>query len=164
VGEGAVVIEGEVGLLLRAKGLKIATAESCTGGLIAVRLTEVPGSSQYFEAGFVTYSNMAKNRFLGVPPAMLAEHGAVSEPVARRMAEGARKAALADVAIAVTGIAGPSGGSAEKPVGTVFIALATGEGTIVRRFLFSGERKKIREKTADEALGLLLAHLQGVVS
>jgi PncC family amidohydrolase len=155
------VIEREIGMLLRTKGLTITTAESCTGGLIAFRITEMPGASNYFEAGFVTYSNAAKEQFLGVPGEILREHGAVSEAVARRMAAGARKAAPADIGLAVTGIAGPSGGSDEKPVGTVFIALAAPDGTVVRHFVFSGGRQEIRQETAEEALRLVLAYLQG---
>lgn len=158
------MIEQEIGELLRTRGLTVATAESCTGGLIASRITGTPGASSYFETGFVTYSNDAKEKFLDVPPAILREHGAVSEPVARRMAEGARKRAASEIGIAVTGIAGPSGGSPDKPVGTVFIALAAGEGTIVRRFVFSGGRVEIREKAADEAFRMLLEYLRGVPS
>src|SRR3984957_20914030 len=108
----------------RAKGLKIATAESCTGGLIAGLLTEIPGSSDVVERGFVTYSNAAKEDLLDVPPDLIRQYGAVSEPVARAMAEGALKHSLAHLAVAVTGIAGPGGGTAEKPVGLVYIAAA----------------------------------------
>src|SRR5215470_6594765 len=109
---------------MRSANLKVATAESCTGGLVAGVLTEIAGSSDVLERGFVTYSNEAKMELLGVPEAMLAEHGAVSEPVARAMAEGALAHSHADIAVAVTGVAGPGGGSAAKPVGLVHIATA----------------------------------------
>ena len=108
----------------RAAGLTIATAKSCTGGLVAGLLTEIPGSSAVFERGFVVYSNEAKEELLGIPAETLARHGAVSEPTARAMAEGALKASRADIAVSVTGVAGPDGGTAEKPVGLVWFALA----------------------------------------
>jgi competence/damage-inducible protein CinA C-terminal domain len=108
----------------RRRGLRIATAESCTGGLVAATLTEIAGSSDVFDRGFVTYSNEAKTAMLGVPMTLIAAHGAVSEPVARAMAEGALVHSAADVAVSVTGVAGPGGGSAEKPVGLVHFALA----------------------------------------
>lgn len=110
--------------LLRSKTLKLATAESCTGGLIAAVLTDVPGSSDVFERGFVTYSNAAKSEAIGVDPAIVTKHGAVSEQTARAMADGALAHSAADIAVAVTGVAGPGGGSAEKPVGLVHIAAA----------------------------------------
>ncbi len=117
----------------RAAGLKVATAESCTGGLIAGLLTEIPGSSAVVERGFVVYSNDAKVELLGVPPETLAAHGAVSEATARAMAEGALKASRADVAVSVTGVAGPDGGSAEKPVGLVWFGCARRGGAAVTR-------------------------------
>lgn len=141
----------------RTRKLMLTTAESCTGGLIAGLLTEIPGSSDAFERGFVTYSNQAKEEMLGVPPALLAMHGAVSEQVARAMAEGALARSRADAAVAVTGIAGPGGGSADKPVGLVFIAVARTGGTpIVQQHLF-GEigRTQIRLATIHAALILL---------
>src|ERR1700759_2062720 len=121
----------------RAKGLKIATAESCTGGLIAGLFTEIPGSSDVLDRGFVTYSNQAKEEMLGVPAAMIRQHGAVSEQVARAMAEGAIRHSTAQLSVAVTGIAGPGGGTDEKPVGLVHIAAArAGEATLYRECRF----------------------------
>ncbi len=136
----------------------LATAESCTGGLIAAALTEFPGASGAVLAGFVTYSNSAKTTMIGVPESLIAQHGAVSAQVARAMAEGARRTATADVAIAVTGIAGPGGGSDEKPVGLVHIACATAEGTahVERRFGELG-RSGVRLAAVVAALELALA-------
>jgi nicotinamide-nucleotide amidase len=135
-----VPMEAVVGDLLRAKGWTVAVAESCTGGLVGHRLTEVSGSSRYFVGGWVTYANEAKTRWLGVAPEQLAAHGAVSEPVAAMMAEGARRAAGSDVALALTGIAGPEGGTSDKPVGTVVVGLAGARGTETARWRFSGTR------------------------
>ncbi len=141
---------------LQASGLTVATAESCTGGLIAATLTAIPGSSATVLAGYVTYSNVAKTRMVGVPSPMLAEHGAVSAPVARQMADGALAASGADIAVSCTGIAGPSGGSAAKPVGLVFIACARrGMETRVERHVFPGDRGAIRAATVDAALRLI---------
>jgi PncC family amidohydrolase len=153
--------EERLNLILSDKRLTIALAESCTGGLIMSRITDVAGSSDYFEAGFVTYSNKAKEEFLHVPAEVLEAKGAVSAETAEKMAEGARAAAHAHIAVSVTGIAGPGGGSPEKPVGTVYMALASKEGTIVRKHLFSGGRLEIKRQTADEALALLLDYLEG---
>ncbi|HET9148290.1 MAG TPA: CinA family protein [Acetobacteraceae bacterium] len=134
----------------------MATAESCTGGLIAAALTEIAGVSAIFHSGFVTYSNAAKTELLGVPEALLETHGAVSEPVARAMAEGALIRAEAHLAIAVTGIAGPGGGSAGKPVGTVWFGLARRGGeTIAVRHQFQGDRRAVRMAAAETALILL---------
>jgi nicotinamide-nucleotide amidase len=143
--------------MAREKGVHIATAESCTGGLIAALLTEIPGSSDVVERGFVTYSNQAKQGLLGVPPSLLAEHGAVSAPVARAMADGALKNSGAQLSVAVTGIAGPAGGGAEKPVGLVYIAAARLSGdTIVREHRFGDiGRHAVRMATVREALSLL---------
>lgn len=140
----------------RANGLKIATAESCTGGLIAGLLTEIAGSSDVFERGFVTYSNEAKQELLGVPHELLARYGAVSAEVARAMALGALKHAHADMAVAVTGIAGPTGGTTEKPVGLVYLAAARGERVIARECRF-GEigRREVRMASVEVALELL---------
>ena len=136
----------------RARGLKIATAESCTGGLIAATLTAIAGSSDVVERGFVTYSNEAKADLLGVPAELIAAHGAVSEPVARAMALGAVALSAADVALSVTGVAGPGGGSAEKPVGLVFIAAARRGGDVrVERCLFPGDRASVREASVAQA-------------
>ena len=140
----------------RAKNIRIVTAESCTGGLIAGLLTEIPGSSEVVERGFVTYSNEAKEESLGVPSALLRKYGAVSEAVARAMADGALRHARAQLAIAVTGIAGPGGGSAEKPVGLVYVALADGHNTSSYEYRFGDVgRSQVRLATVREALKLL---------
>ena len=143
---------------LESRGETLATAESCTGGLIAAALTAIAGSSAVVMAGFVTYSNAAKVAMVGVEEAALAAHGAVSEPVARQMAEGALARAGVDVALSCTGVAGPGGGSAEKPVGLVFIARARrGAPTIVERHVFPGDRMAVRAATVAVALRLALA-------
>lgn len=142
-----------LGAALRRRGVTAATAESCTGGLIAGAITDVPGSSGWFDRGFVTYSNEAKTEMLGVRPDILATHGAVSEATAAAMATGALARSRADVAVAVTGIAGPDGGSAEKPVGTVCFAWARRDGavdTATRRF--TGDRAAVRAATVEVAL------------
>lgn len=141
----------------RNQNLRIATAESCTGGLIAALLTEIPGSSDVFGRGFVTYSNQAKQDMLGVPAATLRQHGAVSEAVARLMAEGAVRNSTAQMSVAVTGIAGPGGGTDEKPVGLVHIAVArAGEPTIHRECRFGDiGRGDIRLKSVETALEML---------
>src|SRR5918993_277391 len=123
-GEDDETLEGAVGRLLQERGATLTLAESCTGGLLAKRLTDMPGSSAFFGEGLVTYSNEAKERLLGVPHALISEHGAVSEPVAREMAEGARRISGADYGLSVTGVAGPDGGSEEKPVGLVFVGIS----------------------------------------
>jgi nicotinamide-nucleotide amidase len=141
----------------RAQKLRIATAESCTGGLIAGLLTEIPGSSDVVERGFVTYSDDAKSDLLDVPAALIRQHGAVSEPVARAMAEGALKHSRAQLSVAVTGIAGPGGGSAEKPVGLVYVAALKQNGAAtVKEFRFGDiGRGEVRSRTIAEALALL---------
>ena len=146
----------------RALGLRLATAESCTGGLIAVALTGAPGASEAFTHGFVTYSNAAKTAMLGVPPPLIARRGAVSQEVARAMALGARKRSGADLAVAVTGIAGPGGATPGKPVGLVYIALA-GPGARVRvwRHRFAGDRAAVRAATVAAALRYMYAGLSG---
>lgn len=141
--------------LLTERKETLALAESCTGGCIAHRLTNVPGASAVLLAGLVTYSNAAKQKFLGVPAETLAQHGAVSEPVARQMAEGARRETGADYALAVTGIAGPSGGTPEKPVGTVFIGLAGPFATVVERHCNPWDRETFKQVTAQQAMDLL---------
>lgn len=141
----------------REAGLLLTTAESCTGGLIAASMTELPGSSNVFERGFVTYANEAKQELLGVSEAALLEHGAVSEPVATGMVIGALQHSRADIAIAVTGVAGPGGGTAEKPVGLVYIGGGCREGPVrVERHMFEGDRAQIREATVLAALDLAL--------
>jgi nicotinamide-nucleotide amidase len=144
-----------VGAMLRERGLSLALAESCTGGLLAKRMTDASGASDFLQTGFVTYANAAKRDLLGVEPETLALHGAVSEQCAREMAAGARVAGRADVAIAITGIAGPDGGTADKPVGTVWIAIALDGTTHARRFVFPGDRSEIRDRSAQAALDLL---------
>jgi nicotinamide-nucleotide amidase len=142
--------------LCRARGLRLATAESCTGGLVSGCLTAIPGSSDVFDLGFVTYSNAAKTAVLGVLPDLLSRFGAVSEPVAVAMAEGALAAAAADLSIAVTGISGPGGGSAERPVGLVHFATARrGEGARPHREVFAGDREAVRLAAVGRALELL---------
>ncbi len=154
------VIEEVVVHLLAKRGEWLATAESCTGGQIAARITDVSGASAVFGSGFVTYANEAKVRELGVPAELLMRHGAVSEPVATAMAEGCLRVAEANHALAVTGIAGPGGGSEEKPVGTVFVALASlGRDTICRRLFFPGTRDRFKLLTSQAALEMLRRRL-----
>ncbi len=144
---------------LQARGWMMATAESCTGGLIAARCTELSGSSLWFERGLVTYSNAAKSQLLGVPAALIAQHGAVSEAVVRAMASGALRDGLAQVSVAVTGVAGPTGGSADKPVGTVWFGWCVA-GTLSSECLrFAGDRQAVREATVAHALQGLLQRL-----
>ena len=150
---------GQLANALTARGWTMATAESCTGGLIAGACTEVSGSSDWFERGFVTYSNAAKTDLLGVPADLIAAHGAVSEPVARAMAAGALAHAPVQVAVAVTGVAGPSGGSADKPVGTVWLGWATPQGVFTERQRFDGDRAAVRRATVAHALAGLLQRL-----
>lgn len=152
-------LEAAVGALLRRKGLTLALAESCTGGLVGQRITRVPGSSDYFLLSAVVYANAAKVRVLGVPAATLRRWGAVSSQAAVAMAEGARRAAGAGVAASITGIAGPGGGSARKPVGTIFFGLAAPEGSWWRRRSFTGDRDTVREWAAQECLTLLRLYL-----
>ena len=151
-GEGDETLPEVVGRLLRDAGRTLAVAESCTGGLVAAEITEVPGSSEWFLGGVVAYSNRAKTSFLGVPEALLDRHGAVSDPVARAMAEGARERFGADYGLSTTGISGPSGGSPDKPVGLVHIALARPEGTSAEHFVFPLDRHRHRRLTAQAAL------------
>jgi nicotinamide-nucleotide amidase len=148
-------LEQVVGELLAARGLRIALAESCTGGLIASRLTDVPGSSRYVEQAVVTYANAAKIDLLGVPAALIEEHGAVSESVALAMADGVRSRAKVDIGVGVTGIAGPGGGSPAKPVGTVAIAAVTAEATRCRTFRFNGERDQVKFQASQAALDMV---------
>ena len=134
----------------------LGTAESCTGGLIGHSLTNIPGASTWFQGGVIAYANTAKTKLLGVPLALIEKHGAVSAPVAQAMAQGARKALRSDFAIATTGIAGPTGGTTTKPVGLVFIAIATPQRSMVRKFIFKGTRLNIKKQTLDKALNLLI--------
>jgi nicotinamide-nucleotide amidase len=157
-------LEAVVGGLLRERHLTIAVAESCTGGLLASRLTDVPGSSDYVDRGVVCYSNRAKTELADVPEALMAEHGAVSEPVAQAMAEGIRARAGTNVGIGITGIAGPGGGTPEKPVGTVAIAVVVDSDVRVRTFQFIGPRDMVKFQAAQSALNmtrLLVTRVQG---
>src|SRR5829696_9252924 len=162
-GENEETLESMVGRLLDAQHATLALAESCTGGLLAKRLTDMSGSSAYFKEGLVTYSNESKERLLGVPHELLVEHGAVSEPVARAMAEGARKLAGADYGLSVTGVAGPGGGTKEKPVGLVFVGLSDAEGTFAERLDLSAwarSRDAIRERSTNRAFDVLRLRLE----
>ena len=163
-GEDDETLEGAVGRLLTEKDATLALAESCTGGLLAKRLTDRTGASTYFVEGLVTYSNDAKERLLGVPHELLAEHGAVSEPVVRAMAEGVREGARTDYGLSVTGVAGPEGGTEEKPVGLVFVGLSDKEGTVAERLdlsAFRRSREAIRERSANRAFDLLRRRILG---
>lgn len=143
----------QLGDLLFERKLKIATVESCTGGFISEAITRIPGSSSWFDRGFVTYTNVAKQDLVGVSSDTLNTHGAVSRAVAREMASGGIRSSRADLAVSVTGIAGPDGGSKEKPVGSVWIAWADRDGNITDRgFHFEGDRQKVREASVESAL------------
>ncbi|MDP1782640.1 MAG: CinA family protein [Hydrogenophaga sp.] len=144
---------------LKSRGWMMATAESCTGGLIAGACTDASGSSDWFERGFVTYSNAAKTELLGVPAELIEAHGAVSEPVARAMAAGAILHAPVQLTVAVTGVAGPTGGSADKPVGTVWFGWATPAGSFTEHRRFDGDRAAVRAATVRHALAGLLQRL-----
>jgi nicotinamide-nucleotide amidase len=160
--EGTHTMEESAAELLLERGWKIAPAESCTGGLLSKRLTDLPGSSRYLERGYVTYSNAAKVQLLGVSADVLSTHGAVSAPVAEQMARGARERAGVDVGLGITGVAGPDGGSEQKPVGTVFIAVSSPLGEEVRKHRFMGSRGTVRERAAQTALDMLRRHLAGL--
>lgn len=154
------VLAVRLGALLGNEQLKLVTAESCTGGWVAQCLTAIAGSSAWFDRGFVTYSNEAKQEMLGVPPDMLAEHGAVSQPVAVAMAEGALRNSRADWAVAITGIAGPTGGSPQKPVGTVCFAWGCRDGRIVTSTRhFPGSREVVRAQSVEHALSGLIERM-----
>jgi nicotinamide-nucleotide amidase len=151
----------KVGERLADRGLRLTTAESCTGGMVAARLTDPAGASRFLAAGLVTYSDDAKIRVLGVKPETLAAHGAVSEPVVREMVAGARTAGASQAAIAITGVAGPGGGSAEKPVGTVWLAASVLDTVAVEEHHFPGDRARVREASVRAALELLDRVLEG---
>ncbi len=152
--------EGNLGQLLTTAGLTLALAESCTGGLIASLLTSQPGASSFLERGAVTYADSAKLDWLQVPLPIIRQHGAVSEPCAKAMAEGLLRTANTDLALSVTGIAGPDGGTLEKPVGTVFIALASKDGTHVKGYRFNGDRQKVQRMTAFMAMEWLRRYVR----
>ena len=151
--------EVQIGVLLRERGISLSTAESCSGGLISHRITNVAGSSHYFSGGVVAYSNDAKMEMLGVQEETLTKHGAVSEAVAREMARGARQRFHSDLAVAVTGIAGPGGGTGEKPVGLVYMALSAADEERAEYKVFSGGREDVKAHSAERALGLILEYL-----
>jgi len=157
-------LEEIVGHLLRSNGGTLAVAESCTGGLIAHRLTQVPGSSDYFDRSVVVYSNAAKVQMLGVPQAWIDGHGAVSAEVAEKMAEGVRRISNTTLGLAITGIAGPTGGSQEKPAGTVFIALASPKGTVSKRYQFMGDRSQIQTISAYTAIDWVRRYFLNLLS
>jgi len=154
-------ILNKISLILKKRHLKIVTAESCTGGLISHTLTNISGSSDYFDRGIVSYSNTAKTELLGVSEGLLEKYGAVSKQVAEAMAEGARIRSSVDIGIATTGIAGPTGGTKEKPVGLVYIAISTSDDTIVKKFQFSGNRIENKKSTCNAALQMLLDIITG---
>lgn len=149
-----------VGRMLESKGLLLATAESCTGGGVSQAVTEIPGSTAWFECGFVTYSNASKTEMLDVPAALIAQVGSVSEEVAGAMAEGAVANSNAHVAVSTTGIAGPSGAVPGKPVGTVCFGWSRGDSTYTERLVFAGDRHAVREQTVAHALAGLLRFLE----
>lgn len=153
-------LEEQVVALLKERGMTLTTAESCTGGMLSGRIVNVAGVSEVFKEGYVTYANESKEKLLGVKHETLERYSAVSEETAYEMAKGARKMANADAALAVTGIAGPDGGTKEKPVGLVYIGCAVGEKVIVQKFLFDGERSEIRGQAAEMALEMLRAALE----
>ncbi|MBZ0304687.1 MAG: CinA family protein [Anaerolineae bacterium] len=152
-------LEEHVGDLLRVQRLTLASAESCTGGLIGHRLTNIAGSSDYYLGGIIAYSNQAKMQALNVQEKTLTTYGAVSEQVASEMARGARDALQSDMAVSVTGIAGPGGGTDEKPVGLTYIALATPELLLVRRFVWDGNRIMNKDASADAAFNMIIEYL-----
>jgi PncC family amidohydrolase len=152
-------IEKAIGDLLREKGWALSAAESCTGGLVSDRITNVPGSSDYFEGGMVTYSIRAKARYLAIPLKYIERHGVVSAQVARRMAQGVRKAFHTTCGLSTTGVAGPAGGTEKTPVGTVFIGVSSGKKTSVKKVHLKGSRRKIKEEAARLSLRFLYDHL-----
>jgi nicotinamide-nucleotide amidase len=155
-------IEEEIGRLLRNKKLTLSIAESCTGGLISNLITNVDGSSNYFERGYVVYSNRAKIELLSVPEEIIKKYGAVSHETAIAMAEGVKRKSRTDIGLSVTGIAGPSGGTIEKPVGLVYIAVAGNKGTEYKKYRFKGDRLKIKSESAKAALENLKDYLLAV--
>ena len=148
-------LEEQVVALMREKNLTLAVAESCTGGMLSSRIIDVAGVSDVYKAGFVTYANEAKQKLIGVKEETLAQYGAVSEQTAKEMVLGALEAAEADMAVATTGIAGPGGGTKEKPVGLVYIACGNAENIVVEKCMFNGTRSEIRQASVEYALGML---------
>jgi len=160
---GMTKLENEIGDLLRARGMKLATAESCTGGLIASRITDVPGSSDYFQGGVAAYAYEAKVALLGVSWDTLKAHGAVSRETVIEMARGSRKVLNADIGISVSGIAGPGGGMPDKPVGTVWVGIVAPDGEWAYLFHFNGDRVQNKSLAADAALQVLMEFLTGSI-
>ncbi len=154
-------LEKVIGRYLRERGWRLAIAESCTGGLVSRKITAVPGASDYLDRALITYSNRAKTEVLGVPEELLRDYGAVSEQVAMAMAKGALNSAEVEVSVSITGIAGPTGGTSEKPVGTVFIACVTPTQKIVEKYSFGGTREQIQESATQAALVMLWKMLAG---
>ena len=159
--DNSMPLENLIGDLLRARGLKLATAESCTGGLVGDRITNIPGSSDYYLGGVVAYAYEAKVALLGVSWGTLAQYGAVSRETVLEMARGARKALGADIAVSISGIAGPGGGLPKKPVGTIWTGLSAPEGDWARIHLFNGDRTQNKASSAEAALKFLADYLQG---
>ncbi len=155
-------LEALVGELLVQNGLWLATAESCTGGLVGHLITNVPGSSNYYRGGVISYANEAKVSLLGVSPATLAQFGAVSEQTVLEMARGVRIALQADIGVATSGIAGPSGGTLEKPVGTVWVGLSSANGELVDHHVWKGDRLAVKDQSAHKALELVLEYLRKI--
>jgi PncC family amidohydrolase len=154
----------DVGALLVDRSMTVSLAESCTGGQVMKHLSDVPGSSRYLAGGVVAYSNDLKINLLGVPRAVIERHGAVSEPTARLMAEGVKKVTGTSLGVGITGIAGPGGGTAEKPTGLVYIALAGAAQTLCQRFVFPGPRAKVRDGATSASLNMLRQYLLGFMS
>lgn len=152
-------LEKRLGDALRDNKLRIAVAESCTGGLISHRITNIPGSSDYFDRGVIVYSNTSKTQLLGVPKLIIDSFGAVSRETAKAMAEGIKKMSGSDLGLAVTGIAGPGGGTPNKPVGLVYMGLASLKPTMEKEFRFTGERYEIKNQASEEALKMVLGFL-----
>ena len=153
-------LEEQLGEKLRERKITIAVAESCTGGLLGSKITDVPGSSEYFLGGVIAYQNEVKESLLHVPQDVIASHGAVSAQTVEAMASGCRELFKCDIAVSITGIAGPGGGSAEKPVGLVYVGLATASGMISRRFQWDGSRVQNKESSIRAAMEMILATLQ----
>lgn len=158
--EEIIELAARAGYALKKKGWLLATAESCTGGGVGQAITEIAGSSEWFECGFIPYSNASKSELLGVSPALLAQHGAVSEEIAAAMAEGALSNSNAHVTVSTTGIAGPGGAVAGKPVGTVCFGWASADATHTERLVFAGDRHAVREQTVAHALKGLIRFLE----
>ncbi|MDI3299060.1 MAG: nicotinamide-nucleotide amidohydrolase family protein [Bacillota bacterium] len=160
-GERSLYLAERLGELLRARGETLAVAESCTGGLLADRITDVPGASDYFLLGVVAYANRSKEAMLGVPATVLERHGAVSEATARAMAEGVRRRAGSDWGLATTGVAGPGGGTPAKPVGLVWVAVAGGGEVWARELRLQGDRRRVKEQAVEALLEAFLGRLEG---